>query len=136
MAKILNLESLSAKFNELRENAKRQACIGVTGFTANYALYVHENTEMKLAGLPRRPPGKGSYWDPQGQARPKFLEGPARENRIDIIQVVIDAYDKTKNLEHAILMGCLYLQRLAQLSVPVDTGNLKNSAFSAIEKGE
>lgn len=49
------------------------------GYTAAYALYVHE-AAMKLKGLPRRPspPHKGLYWDPQGRAQSKFLEAPAR----------------------------------------------------------
>ena len=53
------------------------------GFTVGYALLVHENTEMKLAGFERtgrRPDGtkrQGTYWSPQG-SQPKFLEEPAR----------------------------------------------------------
>ena len=41
------------------------------GYTAAYALWVHENIEMKLQGQPR-PSGKGVYWGPDGHA--KFLE--------------------------------------------------------------
>jgi len=48
------------------------------GYTAPYAIYVHENVEMKLKGQPRRPPSKGRYWDPQGRAQAKFLEEPMR----------------------------------------------------------
>lgn len=48
------------------------------GYTANYALYVHEAVEMRLKGQQRRPPAKGRYWDPQGRAQAKFLEEPAR----------------------------------------------------------
>ena len=60
------------------------------GFTASYALFVHENTDMKLKGMPRgeAEPGKGyrgHYWDPQPQAGPKFLENPARELEGSII---------------------------------------------------
>jgi hypothetical protein len=39
------------------------------GFTASYAVYVHENTEQRLKGEPR-PSGLGTYWNPGG---PKFL---------------------------------------------------------------
>jgi len=69
------------------------------GFTAAYALFVHENRAifppgMRLKGQPRgsveqstgvgrdastgrfRSSGRGRYWDPQGQAQPKFLEEP------------------------------------------------------------
>lgn len=48
------------------------------GYTANYAIYVHEAVAMKLAGQPR-PDNRGLYWDPQGQAQAKFLEQPARK---------------------------------------------------------
>jgi len=47
------------------------------GYTANYAIFVHENVEMKLKGQPR-PGGRGRYWDPQGKGQAKFLEEPAR----------------------------------------------------------
>lgn len=49
------------------------------GYTAAYALYVHEAVGMVLKGQPRtpNPPHKGSYWDPQGRAQAKFLQEPA-----------------------------------------------------------
>ena len=47
-------------------------------YTALYAMFVHENVEMKLRGQPR-PGGKGHYWDPQGRAQAKFLEAPSRD---------------------------------------------------------
>ncbi len=51
------------------------------GYTANYALYVHELVEMKLQGQlrpAREGKYRGHYWDPQGRAQAKFLEEPAR----------------------------------------------------------
>lgn len=50
------------------------------GYTAAYALWVHEKVAMKLRGQPRKPspPHIGRYWDPQGRAQAKFLEEPAR----------------------------------------------------------
>lgn len=54
------------------------ATVVTVGYTAAYAAYVHENVEMKGRGLPRRPPSKGRYWDPQGRGQAKFLEEPAR----------------------------------------------------------
>lgn len=53
------------------------------GYTAKYALYVHEQVGMRLKGLPRRGTRtdgtlrKGYYWSPQGSMA-KFLEIPAR----------------------------------------------------------
>ncbi len=60
------------------------------GYTANYALYVHEAVEMKLQGKPR-PQGRGFFWDPQGQAQAKFLEAPSRSLRPEILQIIKDA---------------------------------------------
>jgi hypothetical protein len=46
----------------------------IVGFTANYAVYVHENTNA------RHKPGRVA----------KFLEKPARERRKEIIQIIND----------------------------------------------
>ena len=59
------------------------------GYTANYAIYVHENVEMKLKGQPRLPPHKGKYWDPQGRGQAKFLEEPARRMRGAMRSVIL-----------------------------------------------
>lgn len=42
---------------------------GRVGYSANYALYVHQSSG-KLKGRPR-PKGRGMYWGPSGQ--PQFL---------------------------------------------------------------
>lgn len=47
------------------------------GYTASYAIFVHEAVGMVLQGQ-ARVGGKGRYWDPQGRAQAKFLEEPAR----------------------------------------------------------
>lgn len=54
------------------------------GYTANYAVFVHENLEQKLAGEPR-PSGLGTYWNPGG---PKFLERALNENRDSILAII------------------------------------------------
>jgi hypothetical protein len=50
------------------------------GYTAAYAIFVHENVEMKLKGQERTPapPHIGRYWDPAGRGQAKFLEQPFR----------------------------------------------------------
>ncbi len=58
-----------------------------TGFTAEYALWVHENMEQVLKGEPR-PSGLGTYWNPGG---PKFLERAVNEN-LDEINDLVAAY--------------------------------------------
>lgn len=66
------------------------------GYTAKYAIFVHEAVEMKLKGLPRGAAGKGKgyrghYWDPRGKGQAKFLEQPAKEKRKEIRDIVVKA---------------------------------------------
>lgn len=57
--------------------------VGISiGFSAEYAIFVHENMQQKLKGKPR-PSGKGVYWGPRG--RPKFLQIAVREMQSQII---------------------------------------------------
>jgi len=111
----------------------------VVGYNAAYALYVHENLEMKWAGKKRtgkHPDGakaKGRYWDPQGRAQSKFLEQPARENERQITAIVINTLQAGKTMLEGLFLGGLFLQRTSQKLVPVDTGNLKGSAFTEKE---
>jgi hypothetical protein len=55
------------------------------GFSAAYALEVHENLELKRAGQPR-PSGLGVYWGPKGE--PKFLESTVTEGASDFVEIV------------------------------------------------
>jgi len=55
------------------------------GFSADYAVYVHENMEQKLKGQPR-PSGLGVYWGPHGQ--PKFHESAFVDLHDEIIRTV------------------------------------------------
>lgn len=130
--KIDNLKKLQVELQNSSEQHGSSPEV-VVGYTAAYALYVHENMEMKLAGLPRKPPHKGSYWDPQGQAGPKFLEAPARELATEITGIVKKALTQGRTLAQGLLLAGLRLQRESMSRVPVDTGNLKNSAFTKIE---
>lgn len=57
------------------------------GYTAPYALYVHEKIQMKLQGQPRKS-GIGVYWGPHGSA--KFLETPAREMGQELLDIIAD----------------------------------------------
>ena len=136
MAVIQNLRRLQ---EDLRKRVARaitddEASV-VVGYTQQYAIFVHENLEMKLAGVPRTPPRKGSYWDPQGQAGPKFLEQPAREMSGDgtFANILRTAAKKGLGLMQGLLLCGLRLQRESMLRVPVDTGNLKASAFTRQE---
>lgn len=109
---------------------------GVIGYSQAYAVYVHENLEMKRAGLPRRAPAKGNYWDGTGgQVQSKFLEAPFRIHAKYMAQIIKKAVmEDGRTIEQGILLACLFLQRESQRLVPVDTGALKNSAFTRIER--
>jgi hypothetical protein len=60
------------------------------GYTAAYALYVHEQVAMRLRGQPR-PSGHGAFWDPQGQAQAKFLEEPLRRLRPQMSDIIFQS---------------------------------------------
>lgn len=104
----------------------------IVGYTASYAVFVHENVEMKGKGLPRKS-GKGYYWDPQGVAQAKFLEAPARTESNTMGKIVAEAMKKGIPLDQSLYLAGLHLQRESQKLCPVDTGNLKNSAFTRKE---
>lgn len=133
--KLVNFKRLARKLEKLERDSKRKDNGNVnTGFAASYALFVHE-APMTLAGeepVPRSS-GKGHYWDPQGRATNKFLEGPFREFQPALQKIIETAVANGVPLTKALLFAGLRLQREAQKRVPVDTGNLKASAFTAKE---
>jgi hypothetical protein len=88
----------------------------VVGYTQNYAIYVHENLE--------------AHHD-VGEA--KFLEKPYKNLARELAKVIATSMATGKRLIDALLLAGLRLQRESQKLVPVDTGALKNSAFTAIE---
>ncbi|MGI9159859.1 MAG: hypothetical protein ACR2K1_08920 [Saprospiraceae bacterium] len=57
------------------------------GFEAEYALLVHEDNDMKLAGQPRSD-GNGEYWGPNGASQ--FLTASVEANREKAIQIIQD----------------------------------------------
>lgn len=134
MAEMFRIKGAQEFIQKLKIKGKKfQSVSVIVGYSANYALGVHENIEMKGKGKPRRKPSKGLYWDPQGTAQAKFLEQPAREKRKEIVKMIREIVTATGNLEQGLLFTGLYLQRESQLLVPVDTGALKASAFTKKE---
>jgi hypothetical protein len=108
------------------------------GYKAPYAVYVHENREiwppgMRLAEQPR-PSGIGAYWDPQGQAQPKFLEEPTRMMSDELgKQLVQDVKDGMKIRDAMKKLGETLLAASQEL-VPVETGELRDSGFVQIRR--
>lgn len=89
----------------------------VVGFTASYAIYVHENLEA---------------YHKVGQA--KYLEQPVRERQAEIGMMARNNVQSGKTLAQALLIAGLFIQREAQLLCPVDMGLLKNSAYTLLER--
>lgn len=88
------------------------------GYTMHYAVYVHEDLTAN------HPNG--------GQA--KFLEQPAREMRTQLGSEVRRDMRAGMTLEQALLRAGLKLQAASQNLVPVDTGDLKASAYTKVIK--
>lgn len=90
----------------------------IVGYTAQYAIYVHENMQSAHR---------------VGNA--KFLENPARElSQSGVLgRIIQDAYKNGAKLQDALVLGGLRIQRDSQLQVPIDTGNLRGSAFTRKE---
>jgi len=88
----------------------------IVGYTANYAVYVHENLNVAHK---------------VGQA--KFLEQPLRELSDELAGLIARAMKAGSSLGDGLLLAGLRLQRESQKLVPVDTGNLKGSAFTKKE---
>ena len=114
--KIQNLERLITKL-KFREKEAGQSPSVIVGYSQSYSIFVHENLAAH---------------HPVGQA--KFLEYPARKYRREITDIVVTAIRRGATLAQALLLGGLRLQREAQLLTPVDTGALKASAFTRLEK--
>jgi hypothetical protein len=74
------------EFGNLHDSAYTQKRPGgaEVGYSAEYAIYVHENMEQKLAGQ-RRASGLGTYWNPGG---PKVLERSVNEKASEVLEHV------------------------------------------------
>lgn len=126
--KIDGIERVNAMLKRKEEEAKSASVI--VGYTAAYAIFVHENMEPKNLGASKpRPSGLGVFWGPSNYG-PKFLEGPAREYKDEIVKIILSTWAKTHNVLKSLLVGGLRLQRESQLRVPVEYGNLRASAFT------
>ena len=113
---ITGTNSVLRAFKKLKAKAEKDNTSAVTGYTANYAIYVHEDLEAHHE---------------TGQA--KFLEQPAQQLSSELAKTAVSIYGKTGNMEQALLVPLLRLQRVSQRLVPVDTGALRASAFTAME---
>jgi hypothetical protein len=115
MASVQGLNKILSALEHEKTKAPREIRV-VVGYTAAYAVYVHENTQM---------------FHRVGQA--KFLEQPARDMQAELTKTVEDYSKKGATLAQALYVAGLKLQRASQKLVPVDTGALKASAFTRVE---
>jgi hypothetical protein len=119
MAKMEKLRAVMTAFRKRITKAIHDNGISVVvGYTAAYAVYVHENLEAK------HKEGKQA----------KFLEQPARELTQEFREIIFKTLSSGGTVAEALLMCGLRLQRESQKIVPIDTGALKNSAFTRLEK--
>jgi len=116
--KILGLKSLKATLKKLVKKYGPAKPSVVVGYTANYAVYVHENKSAKHKA------GKSA----------KFLEGPARAKSKQISDKIEGGLKIGVALDDALLLGGQQLQRESEIVVPIEFGALRGSAFTAKEK--
>jgi hypothetical protein len=116
MANVEGVSKLTAQMKALEKQGT--PIVVACGFTAAYALYVHENLQA------HHPVGKA-----------KFLEEPARLLRRELGSLVAAALKAGKTLGQALLLAGLRLQAEAQRRTPVLTGHLRSSAFTRVESG-
>jgi len=83
----------ASAFTRLEGSGWKAAAI--VGYTAIYAVWVHEAVGMRLKGIPRQGEGHGGrYWDPQGRAQAKFLEVPFRQLRDQFRAILVEEMKK------------------------------------------
>lgn len=118
MPELRNVDKVVAALRAKAAKAVGDDVDCVVGYTAAYAIYVHENLTAK------HKPGKQA----------KFLEQPARQLRDTFATMIKADLQSGKTMGQALLRAGLLLQRESQKLCPVDTGNLRASAFTRLER--
>lgn len=103
------VNALRSRARSLRTNGKERLTVG---YSAPYAVYVHENLEAHHT---------------VGEA--KFLEKPNRSERDKIAAIIRDELKAKKTMVAAQRKAGQHLLRVSKTLVPVDTGVLKASGF-------
>lgn len=118
MAKIEGVNKVVATLQWLQRKQERLGHQSViVGYNTHYAIYVHEDL---------------TAFHPVGQA--KYLEQPARRLAKVLAGIVKESVRRGLSITQGLFLAGLRLQRESQLLVPVDTGLLKNSAFTRVER--
>jgi hypothetical protein len=117
MAKVERLtELVKALQDKAARSRKDDDCSVSVGYTANYAVYVHENLQAHHT---------------VGEA--KFLEGPARRMSRQLGEIVLARKRQGMTTAQALVIAGLTLQRASQQLCPVDTGNMRAGAFTRLD---
>lgn len=122
MASVEGVAQLLNQLQALITGAKADDVSVSVGYTAGYALYVHEDLTKKHA--------EGT--------QAKFLEQPARILFSDgtLAGIITKTKQQGGTLKDGLLLAGLRIQRESQILCPVDTGALRASAFTRCDEGE
>ena len=146
MPQIQGMKQLLRSLEKLERDSKRKDNGDViVGYAASYAMRVHEDAKAEARrrlivkkfrkNTAKNKGKKRTLVKVSGQRKPqwKFLEQPARELKGEMALIVVRAVKAGVPLVKALLIAGLRLQRESQKLVPVDTGNLRGSAFTEKE---
>ena len=117
---VMDAQKVIAKLRAQAAKATKAARASViVGYTASYAIYVHERLDLQ------HKPGKTA----------KFLTGPAKAlSEQGILQeIIVAAFKLGRTMAQCLLLAGLRIQRESMMVVPVDTGALRASAFTKLE---
>jgi len=118
MPKVDDLNGVLGVLLELKNMSEKKDNVSVVvGYTQSYAIFVHENLESHHT---------------VGNA--KYLESPANRLKATMGKIVSTVYAATGDMEKGLIAAGLRLQRESQLEVPIDTGALRASAFTAASR--
>jgi len=129
--KIEGVKAVITAMEKLKKSMDAQKTSVVVGYTANYAIFVHEDLKARHA------PGKQA----------KYLEQPARQLNNDgtLGKLIVKSMKGGASMIEALSIAGLRLQRESQKIVPISgwdaiisppgqgSGNLKGSAFTRKE---
>ncbi len=109
--RVFNLEKILTELRKRRREGEQKSEIRI-GYTAEYAVPVHERTDLHHE---------------HGQA--KFLEQPIRTEEKKMADIIRAKLQARKSLQEAQLEAGKHLLSVSLTLVPVDTGELKASGF-------
>lgn len=127
---------LMAKFKEmsLRHGKSAEATVE---YRSRYAVFVHENVQMKWAGLPRK--GKdhlGVYWGrPYSPGSSKFLEKACRRLAGQTAKTVARLLRQKRSLHDAVLAAAKDILAASNALVPIDSGKLLLTGNVRVKEG-